>query len=122
MRRLALLLFSLVLLAGCHDHWSWSVTVTTYSESSTVYTGTEVGLTAVISTDNTDVWIDNEDWSVVSAPGTYALGDHGQLAEFTGLVAGTYVLRYRVWYWADNGYYYEQESFVTVTVLTAPAG
>lgn len=122
MRRIITLLVALVLLAGCHDHWSWSVTITTYSESSTVYTGTEVGLTAVIHADNTDVWIDNEDWDVISAPGGYVLGDHGQYAEFTGLVAGSYVLRYRVWYWADNGYYYSQESFVTVTVLAAPAG
>lgn len=122
MRRLALLLVSLTLLAGCHDDFSWSVTISTYAESSTAYTGTEVGLTAVIAADNTDVRIDDEDWEVVSAPGAYALGDHGQYAEFTGLVPGTYVLRYRVWYWADDGYYYVQESFVTVTVLSAPAG
>lgn len=122
MRLLATLLFALVLLAGCHEDLSWSVTITTYSASSSVYTGNEVGLTAVIQSRNTDVWVDDEDWEVVSAPGAFALGDHGQYAEFTGLVPGAYVLRYRVWYWADDGYYYTQESFVTVMVLAAPAG
>ncbi len=122
MRRLATLLFALVLLTGCHDSWSWSVTITTYSDTSASYTGTAVGLTAVISTRHTDVWIDHELWDAVSAPGTYILNDHGQTAEFTGQFAGSYTLRYRVWYWADDGYYYSQESFVTVLVLAAPAG
>lgn len=122
MRRLATLLFALALLAGCHGHVSWSVTITTHSASSTAYTGTEVGLYAVFHLDDTDVWIDDEDWDVVSAPGAFALDDHGQTAELTGLVSGDYVVRYRVWYWVDDGSYHVQESFVTVTVLPAPPG
>jgi hypothetical protein len=122
MSRIATLLVALMLLAGCHDHWSWSVTVTTYSDPPSTYSGSEVGLTAVIHAHRTDVWIDTEDWDVVTAPGAYVLHDHGQTADFSGTTAGDYVLRYRVTYWADNGYHYAQESFVTVTVLAAPPG
>ena len=122
MTRLATLLFALVLLAGCDGWWSWSVTVNTYSTSSSTYPGTTVGLSAVFETDNTSVWIDHDEWAVVSAPGGYALTAHGQSADFTGQVVGSYVVRYRVWYWVDNGNSSYQESFVTITVLAAPPG
>ena len=86
--------------AGCTD-FSWSVTISTSASAPSAYTGTEVGLTAVINADNTGVWIDSEDWDVITAPGAFTLDAHGQTAEFTGLALGDYVLRYRVWYWVD---------------------
>ena len=122
MTRIASLLIALLLLTGCHETWEWSVTITTTADQSSTYIGNEVGLTAFIHAHNTDVWVDVEDWDVVTAPGAYTLGDHGRDAEFTGMAVGDYVLRYRVWYWADDGYYYRQDSFVTVSVLAAFAG
>ena len=122
MSRLTILLLAITLFTGCHEDASWSVSITTYSESSAAYTGTEVGVTAMISSSNTTVWIDAENWDVISAPGAFVLADYGHRADFTGLAPGDYVLRYRAWYWIDDGRYYSQESFVVITVLAAPAG
>ena len=111
-----------LLLSGCHDDFSYSVSINTMAESGTVTTGQAVGLSVHFTTDNTSVSIDSDDWQVVSSPGSYTLTDFGRSADLTPAVAGTYVVRYRVWFWTDWGDYIYKESFVTVQAVTAFAG
>jgi hypothetical protein len=111
-----------LLLSGCHDDFSYSVSINTTADSGTVTTGEAVGLSVHFTTDNTDVDIDHDDWQVVSSPGAYTLADLGRSADLTPSAAGIYVVRYRVWYWTDWGDYNYQESFVTVEAVSAFAG
>lgn len=117
----ALALFAL-LLSGCHDDFSYSVSITTTADSSTVPTGNAVGLSVYFTISNTSVAIDYDDWQIVSSPGAAVLSDFGRSADLTPYVAGTYVVRYRVWYWTDYGDYNYQESFITVLAAAPFAG
>jgi hypothetical protein len=111
-----------LLLSGCYCDCSYSVSINTTADTGTVPVGDVVGLSVHFTSENTSVTIDSDDWQVVSGPGGYTLTDFGRSADLTPVVAGTYVVRYRVWYWTDWGDYNYQESFVTVQAVAAFAG
>ena len=129
---LALLATCLLLLSGCHysssDSYGYSVTVSTQAQPNALYEGTSSTLVSRYAVDNASVYITAEDWTVTSAPDGYVLSDAGREATFTPLGPGTYVVRYRTWYYTDwdSCYCYEatsyRETYVTVTALAAPAG
>jgi hypothetical protein len=121
-----------VALSGCYysDGYSYSVSVTTTADNSTVYSGMNVTLSSAYSIDNATVYITSQDWTVTTAPvaAVFALTDNGRDATLLPVTPGTYVVRYRTWYYTNYDYNYcyctsatgYRESYVTVTVLAAP--
>jgi hypothetical protein len=108
-------------LTGCND-WSWSVSINTSASVNPVYTSDQVGLFAVITTDHTSISVVSQSWTMASAPGTYTLTDQGSSAQAVFFSPGTYVVRYSVTYWADDGYRYSQSSLLYMTVLAPVPG
>lgn len=132
----ALLMASLVALSGCYYSasgysYSYSVTVTAVADNDTALTGMTVSLMSDYDVDNAEVYITDHEWSVTSAPvaASFAFDDDGRDATLLPVTAGTYVVRYRTWYYTNYDYYdcycttYSsyRESYVTVTVLPAPS-
>ncbi len=120
--RLALLLIAVIACAGCDHSWSWSVDVRLGIDEDPVYAGDQVGLVAVISTHHTSASIASQSWSMASAPGGFTLVDQGSSAQASFAVAGTYVVRYSVEYWTDDGYRYSQTKLLYVSVLAPGSG
>ncbi len=132
-RQLAALLIACLVLPGCYysASYSYSVTVTAVADNNTVYTAMAVSLASDYDVDGTTVYITDQEWTVTTAPAlaTFALTDDGRVATFIPLSPGTYVVRYRTWYYTSYDYdscyctYYTsyRESYVTVNVLPAPA-
>jgi hypothetical protein len=133
-RPLAALLLACLVLPGCYYYnasYSYSVTVTAVADNNTVFTAMSVTLASDYDIDGTTVYITDQDWSVTTAPAlaTYALDDDGRDATFIPLTPGTYVVRYRTWYYTSYDYdycyctYYTsyRESYVTINVLPAPS-
>ena len=120
--RLAMLLIAVVACAGCYHGWSWSVDVRLGADSDPVYAGDQVGLVAVITTHHTSASISSQAWSMASAPGGFTLIDQGSSAQATFAVAGTYVIRYSVDYWTDDGYRHSQSKLLYVNVLAPVPG
>lgn len=130
-----LLLACLLVLPGCHYYagtgYSYSIQVTAVADNETVFSGMTVSLTSDYDIDNADVFITDQDWSVTTAPASavFALDDDGRDATLLPVTAGTYVVRYRTWYYTDYDYYDcycthptgYRESYVTITVLVAPS-
>ncbi len=130
---MAALIAGVLLSSGCYyqaDH-SYSVSVTAVVDYQTVYSDTEVSLTSEYAIDNATVYIDDQDWSVTSAPSgaVYALDDYGRDAYLIPITVGTYVVRYRTWFYTNydydscyctyaTGY---RESYITITVIPAPS-
>lgn len=129
----ALLLACLLVLPGCYYHagYSYSIQVTAVADNETVFSGMNVSLTSDYDIDNAEVFITDHDWSVTSAPvsAVFALDDDGRDATLLPVTTGTYVVRYRTWYYTEYDYYdcyctYPtgyRESYVTITVLVAPS-
>jgi hypothetical protein len=131
---LAALTATLGLSAGCYydDGWSYSVSVNAVADNETVFTGLTVTLSSDYDIDDATVYITEQDWGVTSAPAdaVFALNEDGREATFTPVTTGTYVVRYRTWYYTNWDYdacycthhTSYRESYVTITVLAAPPG
>jgi hypothetical protein len=126
-------LIACLMLSGCYynAHYDYSVTVTAVADNETVIVGTTVSLTSEYEIDNASVYITDQDWGVTSAPAssTFVLDDDGRDATFLASTPGTYVVRYRTWYYTGwdydhcyctdaSGY---RESSITITVVAAPS-
>jgi len=131
---LALLIASLAALPGCHYYeadYSYSISVNAVADNNTVMTGMSVSLASDYDIDGTSVYITDQDWSVTAAPtaAVFAFDDYGRDATLMPITAGTYVVRYRTWYYTSYDYDYcycttatgYRESYVTITVLIAPS-
>ncbi len=129
---LLLLLPSVLLTNGCSSSsdYSYSIAISTEAQPDTIYVGTPTTLLSYYHTDNVAVYLTAQDWTVVTAPDGYVLSDFGREADFTPSGPGTYVVRYRTWYYTNydydscyctyaTGY---RESYVSVTAVLAPAG
>lgn len=128
----ALLIAGLIVLSGCHYYnasYSYSVSVTAVADNETVVSGMTVSLTSDYDIDDAEVYITDQDWSVISAPASavFTFDDDGRDATLIPTTPGTYVVRYRTWYYTNwdydacfcthsTGY---RESFVTITVAAA---
>ena len=137
----ALLFAALLSLPGCHYYadpvydngYRYSISVTAVAVYDTAYSGTEVPLFSDYDLDNVEVYITDQDWTVISAPvsAVFALDDYGRDATLLPVTPGTYVVMYRTWYYTNYDYYdyycycYNssgyRESYVTVTVFPAPS-
>ncbi len=128
---LALLAGCLLVLNGCYysASVSYSITVSTEAQPDALYVGTSSTLVSTYAVDNAAVYITTQDWTVTTAPAGFVLSDAGREATFTPTGPGTYVVRYRTWYYTNWDYDYcycynatgYRESYVTVTVLPAPS-
>jgi hypothetical protein len=117
--------------AGYYAYDNYSVSVTASAEPATTFTGMAVDLNSSYAIDNAAVYITTQDWTVTAAPtaATYALTDGGRDATLLAVTPGTYVVRYRTWYYTNYDYDYcycttatgYRESFVTITVVPAPS-
>lgn len=135
--RWSLILFACcaLTLPGCFYYagysTSYSVVVITSASPDTTFQGLTVSLNSAYAIDNASVYITSQDWSVTDAPlaATYVLSDQGRSATLLPNTPGTYVMRYRTWYYTNWDYSYcyctyytsYRESYVTVTVLPAPS-
>lgn len=130
----ALLIACVMALSGCYytgSGYSYSVYVTAVADYDTVFTSMPVSLTSDYDIDNASVYITDQDWDVTTAPAAavFAITDDGRDATFVPVTAGTYVVRYRTWYYTNYDYYdcyctsYSsyRESYITITVLPAPS-
>lgn len=136
-RLLALLACSLLLLPGCYYaagyyyDYDYSVSVSAEAAPSTTFSSVAVNLSSTYAIDNASIYITSQDWTVTSAPdtATYVLDDNGRDATLLAVTPGTYVVRYRTWFYSNydynacycttaTGY---RESFVTITVVPAPS-
>lgn len=130
----AMLIACVVALSGCYyvgSGYSYSVQVTAVADYDTVYTSTPVSLTSDYDIDNAEVYITDQDWDVTTAPtaAVFALTDDGRDATLLPVTAGTYVVRYRTWYYTNYDYYdcyctaytSYRESYITITVVVAPS-
>jgi len=121
-------------LSGCHYYhddysYGYSVSVTAVADNTTVISGMSVALDSDYDIDGASVYITDQDWSVTTAPvsAVFALDDEGRSATFTPTTTGTYVVRYRTWYYTNYDYDYcyctsatgYRESYVTITVVAA---
>ena len=130
--RWLLVLFAGCLLSGCYysASVSYSITVTTQAQPDTIIAGTSTTLVSIYQIDNASVYLTAQDWTVTTAPAAYVISDQGRDATFTPAGSGTFVVRYRAWYYTNWDYNYcyctyatgYRESYVTVTVLPAPSG
>ncbi|HEX3132225.1 MAG TPA: hypothetical protein VHX44_01440 [Planctomycetota bacterium] len=125
----------LLALSGCYYSsgysYSYSVSVSATADNSPVVSGMSVSLNSVYNIDNATVYITSQDWTVTTAPvaAVFALNDNGRDATLVPVTPGTYVVRYRTWYYTNYDYNYcyctyatgYREAFVTVTVLPAPS-
>lgn len=133
-RLLAWPLVLVLTLSGCYysdGSYSYSISVNTMADNGTVVSGMSVSLSSDYDIDNASVYITDQDWGVTTAPtaAIFAFDDNGREATLMPLTPGTYVVRYRTWYytnWDYNSCYCTyassyRESYVTVTVLPAPS-
>lgn len=131
----ALLFAALLALPGCYYYaggYSYSVYVTAVADYDLVYPSTPVSLNSDYDIDNASVYITDQDWDVVTAPdaAVFVLDDDGRDATLIPVTAGTYVVRYRTWYYTNYDYYdcyctdytSYRESYVTIEVVPAPPG
>jgi hypothetical protein len=135
-RSLALVACCLLFLSGCYyesesDDVYFRVEVSAEADHPTAFVGMTVELSSYYVTDHASVYITTHDWTVVSHPAgaTYILDDYGRDASLLPLSPGTYVVRYRTWYYTNHDYedcdcttatgY--REDFVTITVVPAPS-
>ncbi|MBA3699533.1 MAG: hypothetical protein H0W78_11865 [Planctomycetes bacterium] len=130
---MAVLIAGVLLLSGCYYHadYSYSISVTAVADNQTVISTTPVSLTSEYDFDNVTVYIDDQDWSVTSAPAgaVFTFYDDGRDATLIPTSVGTYVVRYRTWYYTNYDYDYclctyatgYRESYITITVIPAPS-
>jgi hypothetical protein len=125
---LAFLACCVLLLGACHEyHVSYSISVNADATPNPTYAGLTITLSSRYSTDNANAYVTDHDWTVTSAAGGYTLQDDGFTAEFTPTAVGTYVVRYRTWYytnWDSGCCYYPtsyREVYVTVSVVPGPS-
>ena len=136
----ALLFAALLALPGCHYYadsgydngYSYSISVTAVANYDLVYSGTPVSLFSDYDLDNVEVYITDQDWTVISAPeaAEFYFDDYGRDATLEPVTPGTYVVLYRTWYYTNYDYYdyycycYNssgyRESYVTI-VVQAPS-
>lgn len=137
-RLIAMLACCLFLLTGCfyvagsYYDYDYSVSVTAEADPDATFTGLTVNLSSTYAIDNASIYITSQDWTVTSEPAsaTYVLDDDGRDATLLAMTPGTYVVRYRTWYYSNYDYDYcycttatgYRESFVTITVTLAPSG
>lgn len=128
-----LLVACLIVLSGCHYYagsgYSYSIQVTAVADNETVASGMTVSLTSDYDIDDAEVYITDQDWSVIMAPpsAVFTFDDDGRDATLTPTTAGTYYIRYRTWYYTNWDYYDcycthptgYRESYVTITVGAA---